>query len=73
MAKKITGDKISKLAQQRESVKQQLETSKQKITQYENKLATEIGYLALANNLDKLGEDKLKTIFEKIAKENNLI
>lgn len=72
MAKTIPSDRITKLAKQRESLKKQIEDSKQKVNQYEIKLAQELGQLALAHRLDKLTEEQLKSAFGKIAKERNL-
>jgi len=72
MAKATASDRIAKLAKQRESLKKQIEDSKQKINQYETKLAQELGQLALAHHLDKLTEEQLKSAFGKIASEHNL-
>lgn len=65
-------DKISKLAKQREALKKQALESQKKVDEYEEKLAVQIGQMALAKNLDQLGEAKLMSAFETIANENNL-
>lgn len=65
-------DKISKLAKQREALKKQALESQKKVDEYEEKLAVQIGQMALAKNLDQLGETKLMSAFETIANENNL-
>ena len=72
MAKVTGSDKIAKLANQRESLKKQIEDSQQKIHQYETKLVHELGQIALAHYLDRLTQAQLKTAFGKIAKEHNL-
>ena len=73
MARLTNSDRIAKLAKQRESLKKQIEDSKQKVTQYETKLAQELGQLALNYRLDKLTEDQLTCAFSKIATEHNLL
>ena len=65
-------DKISKLAKQREALRKQALESHKKVEEYENKLATQIGRIALENNLDQLGETKLIAAFKAIAKEHNI-
>jgi hypothetical protein len=79
-----TSDKIAKLTEQREehkkqlkilkeSTRKQLEESEKKIKEHTNKLASQVGHLALARNLDKLGQKKLVEIFDKIAIEHHLL
>mgnify|MGYP004006886765 CR=1 FL=1 len=72
MVKVKTSDRIAKLVKNRETLKKQIESSKQKISQYEDKLAKELGQLALEHSLDMLNEKQLKSASEKIAKEHNL-